>query len=259
MSESEKLRADLLLVKKGLASSRTHAQSLIESSQVFYQEHGQSKLLKKPSLTLSIETVFEVQQGEANRFVSRGGLKLEGALKHCHVSAAGLDILDIGISTGGFTDCALQAGANSVLGVDVGHGQVHPSLLKSARLKIFEGVNARALRAQLADLRPEAKNDFDLIVMDVSFISMTLIIPELSDLLRPTGCFIGLVKPQFEVGADGLGKGGIVKDESLYESVKEKIIQSCEQNSLKVLDYFSSPIVGKDGNHEFFVYCCQAS
>lgn len=259
MGESEKLRADLLLVKKGLASSRTHAQSLIESSQVFYIEQGQRKLLKKPSAILSQETSLEVEQGEANRFVSRGGLKLEGALKHCRFSAVNLDVLDVGISTGGFTDCALQAGAKTVLGVDVGHGQVNPSLLKESRLQVFEGVNARDLRSQLAALRPQIKNNFDLIVMDVSFISMTLIIPELADLLRSEGRFLGLVKPQFEVGAEGLGKGGIVKDEGLYEVVKEKILHSCEQNSLKVLDYFSSPIVGKDGNREFFVYCCRAN
>lgn len=259
MGESEKLRADLLLVKKGLASSRTHAQTLIESSQVFYEEQGQRKALKKASLVLPLETSFEVEQGDANRFVSRGGLKLEGALKHCQISVQGLDILDVGISTGGFTDCALQEGAGSVVGVDVGHGQVHPSLAKDSRLTVFEGVNARILRAQLAELRPQTQNDFDLIVMDVSFISMTLILPELHDLLRPQGRFLGLVKPQFEVGVEGLGKGGIVKDESLYDSVKEKIFFSCEQSSLKVLDYFSSPIIGKDGNREFFVYCSRVS
>lgn len=253
MSDSKK-RLDLYLVEKGWALSRTHAQELIQAGQVFLVEKGQRKPLKKSSHAVEAHSEIEVEKGPANRFVSRGGLKLEGALEKVKLSPEGLKALDVGISTGGFTDCLLQKGASYVLGVDVGHGQVHGSLLSDSRLQVLEGINARALSQEKGVLEKTPPEKFDLIVMDVSFISIELIIPELAGYLKSTGHLLSLVKPQFEVGVDGLGKGGIVKDASLYKKVEEKIRTLCQKSGFEVLDYFDSPIEGKDGNREFFVF-----
>jgi 23S rRNA (cytidine1920-2'-O)/16S rRNA (cytidine1409-2'-O)-methyltransferase len=253
---ADKKRLDIYVFEKGLAQSRTHAQELIEAGQVFLDKDGQKKILKKSNLpvTPEMENHISVDQGPANRFVSRGGLKLEGALKHVGLNIQGFDVLDVGISTGGFTDCALQSGARFVLGVDVGHGQVSASLLNNSKLKVIEGINARALSKEASVLEATPKDGFDLIVMDVSFISIEMIIPELARFLKPSGQLLSLVKPQFEVGVDGLAKGGIVKDSSLYLKVEEKIKAVCQSSGFEVKDYFASSIEGKDGNHEFFVF-----
>lgn len=246
-------RLDLVLVERGLANSRTHAQELIEAGQVFLIQGPQRKKLSKSSFSVSDTDQIELENGPANRFVSRGGLKLEGALKTQNISVQGLKVLDVGISTGGFTDCLLQSGAEKVVGVDVGHGQVSPKLLENPKLQVFEGINARAL-SQNGDVKGAMPvNGFDLAVMDVSFISIALILPELPSLLSANGMILSLVKPQFEVGVDGLGKGGIVKDVSLYGEVEKKIRTACDQAGLEVKAYFNSPIEGKDGNREFFV------
>lgn len=250
---SGKSRLDVHLVNKGLASSRTHAQDLIDSGQVFLIENGQRKLLRKPSLLISAHMEIEVAKGPANKYISRGGLKLEGALLHTGLSVKSWSVLDVGISTGGFTDCLLQQEVEYVLGVDVGHGQVHPTLLQNKKLKVIEGVNAREL-SQCAEVNSATPvNKFDLIVMDVSFISIGLIIPQLNTFLKPRGYLLSLVKPQFEVGIDGLAKGGIVKNVDLYEKVEKKIKDVCVSCGFETLDYFSSSILGKDGNHEFFI------
>lgn len=251
---SERLRLDVYLVKKGLAQSRTHAQELIDAGQVFLLEGKQKRILKKSSLPVTSDAAVIVESGPANRFVSRGGLKLEGALVHSQMNVKGLNVLDVGISTGGFTDCLLQQGAEFVLGVDVGHGQVNPELLKNPRLQVIEGINARSLSQDAAVLSATPEEKFDLIVMDVSFISITLIIPELISFLKLGGRLLSLVKPQFEVGIDGLSKGGIVKDSSLYLDVESRVKDTCAAQGLRVIDYFSSPIQGKDGNNEFFVF-----
>lgn len=253
MSDSKK-RLDLYLVEKGLALSRTHAQELILAGQVFLLEKNQRKVLKKASISVEDSAVIEVEKGPANRFVSRGGLKLEGALEKINLSVQGLSVLDVGISTGGFTDCLLQKGAAFVLGVDVGHGQVHASLLQDSRLLVLEGINARNLSKDEQVLEKIPPQKFDLAVMDVSFISIELIIPELAAYLKSSGHLLSLVKPQFEVGVDGLGRGGIVKDASLYIKVEHKIRQVCESSGFQILEYFDSPIEGKDGNREFFVF-----
>jgi 23S rRNA (cytidine1920-2'-O)/16S rRNA (cytidine1409-2'-O)-methyltransferase len=246
-------RLDLVLVERGLANSRTHAQELIEAGQIFLIQGSQRKKLSKASFSVSADDQIDLESGPANRFVSRGGLKLEGALKFQNISVQGLKILDVGISTGGFTDCLLQSGAEKVVGVDVGHGQVNPKLLSDSRLQVFEGINARAL-SQNAEVKAAVpEKGFDLAVMDVSFISITLILPELPSLLASGGMILSLVKPQFEVGVDGLGKGGIVKDVRLYGEVEKKIRTACEKCGLEVKAYFDSPIEGKDGNREFFV------
>ena len=247
-------RLDVYLVEKGWASSRTHAQELIESQQVFLILKDLKKTLTKASFGVSHEMQIQVVDGPANRFVSRGGLKLEGALKEACLDVSGLIALDVGLSTGGFTDCLLKAGAKAVVGIDVGHNQVHSSLKEDPRLQSLEGLNAREL-SQNSDFAVQSNHrQFDLIVMDVSFISISLIIPGLIGLLAPGGHLLSLVKPQFEVGIDGLAKGGIVKDASLFAKVEARIKSVCEESGLTVLQYFSSSISGKDGNSEFFVY-----
>lgn len=257
---SFKVRLDIWLAEKGLAQSRTHAQDLIRAGQVVLFEGAQRKTLKKASLLIddSFVSKIVISEGDANRFVSRGGLKLEGALEHLNLSVTGLKVLDVGISTGGFTDCLLQKGAEFVLGVDVGHGQVNKALLVNPRLKVIEGVNARALSEEPQVLAATPQGKFDLIVMDVSFISIVLIVPQLVSFLKTDGHLLSLVKPQFEVGVDGLSKGGIVKDSSLYKDVEIRVKELCSQQGLKVMDYFSSPIQGKDGNNEFFVFAKKA-
>ncbi|MGZ3796981.1 MAG: TlyA family RNA methyltransferase [Pseudobdellovibrionaceae bacterium] len=250
------MRLDLYLVQIKLAFSRSHAQELIRAHQVYQIKNEQKIILKKSSHSVDpVQDQIFIEAGPANRFVSRGGLKLEGALKHCRLSVKDWNVLDVGISTGGFTDCLLQAEAASVVGVDVGHGQLHPSLLaKKPRLLHFEGLNAREIDKDPQVKMAMPREGFDLIVMDVSFISITLILPQLVSLLRPQGILLSLVKPQFEVGPEGLGKGGLVKDPRLYSMIEDKVIKLCESSGLGVKDYFNSPIEGKDGNREFFIF-----
>lgn len=249
------MRLDQFLLHKGLASSRTHAQDLIRSNQVFLVSAAEKKILSKPSFQVEdLDANIIVEAGPANRFVSRGGLKLEGALQHLKLEVKGLQVLDVGISTGGFTDCLLQNGAARVVGVDVGHDQLHSSLEQDMRVHLIEGVNARDIDQDLTVQQMTPTEGFDLIVMDVSFISITLIIPKLVSLLKSGGHLISLVKPQFEVGVDGIGRGGLVKDPGLYSGVEDRVKIICESSGLSLKDYFNSTVEGKDGNHEFFVY-----
>ena len=249
------MRLDVFLLHKKLASSRSHAQELIKGHQVYQRKSdGSTVYLSKSNHQVdeNQEDIF-VEEGPANRYVSRGGLKLEGALQQAKINLQGLAVLDVGISTGGFTDCVLKAGAGSVLGVDVGHGQVHSTLLGEPRLKILEGLNAREIDQNSDVVQNMPSGGFDLIVMDVSFISITLIIPHLVPLLKSDGRLLSLVKPQFEVGPEGLGKGGLVKDPGLYSGVEDRVRKICFGAGLTVQDYFASPIEGKDGNKEFFI------
>lgn len=252
---SGRLRLDLFLVEKGWASSRTHAQELIEAGQVYLLEKNRKEVIKKSNHAVlpGQRDQIHVEEGPANRYVSRGGLKLEGALAHTGLNPEGWQVLDVGISTGGFSDCLLRHKAAYVLGVDVGHGQVSPKLAAESRLKVIEGVNARHLSAEVGVQAATPSKKFDLVVMDVSFISISLIVPELRHFLKAEGYLLSLVKPQFEVGIDGLAKGGIVKDVSLYSAVEKRVKDLCAENGFTVLDYFSSPIQGKDGNNEFFI------
>lgn len=245
-------RLDQLLVARGLAPSRTAARRLIEAGRVRRGAGAGWETLAKPALDLPDDTPLEVLPDPADRFVSRGGLKLAGALAHTGLEVAGRTCLDVGQSTGGFSDCLLQAGAARVVGVDVGHGQLHPRLRKDARVVCLEGVNARALApADLGDARPAG--GFDLIVADASFISLTLLLPRFPALLAPGGEVLALVKPQFEVGPEGVGKGGLVRDPRLYGAVEEKLRAAAGACGMRVLDWFDSPIAGGDGNREFFV------
>lgn len=244
------MRIDQLLVSRGLAASRTAAQRLIASGRVRVDAGRGWLAVDKASLDLAPDTPLAVEPDPADRYVSRGGLKLAGALAHTGLAVGGSSCLDVGQSTGGFTDCLLQAGVARVVGVEVGHDQLHPRLREDPRVVCLEGVNARHLRA--ADLGGE--HDFDLIVTDASFISLTLLLPNFPALLNPGGRVLALVKPQFEVGPGNLGKGGIVRDPALYPAVEAKIRAACAAAGLAVLDFFDSPITGGDGNREFFVY-----
>jgi 23S rRNA (cytidine1920-2'-O)/16S rRNA (cytidine1409-2'-O)-methyltransferase len=246
-------RLDLLLVELGHAKTRTHAQRLIKNGQVRLQTPKGLEVLAKPGLKLTSDSPLDIELAEVDRYVSRGALKLLGALEQFSIDVTGLTAIDVGQSTGGFTDCLLQGGASKVVGIEVGHDQLDASLKDDPRVICLEGMNARTLPANLVSHTPDQAG-FDLAVMDVSFISQTKILPSLTPLLKRDGMLITLVKPQFEVGKDGIGKGGIVKDSSLFESVKQSITFCCEQNDLSVLGYTESPIKGGDGNREFLLW-----
>ena len=251
-------RADKLLVVKGFADTRTRAQRLIDEGRVEYTKAGQWRVLDKPGLKCADETEFRVQEDESDNYVSRGALKLLGALEKTGVDFTGFNVLDVGQSTGGFTDCALQAGARKVVGVEVGHDQLARKLREDGRVVCLEGMNARELpRDQL--LKHIDGDGFDAAVMDVSFISQTKILPSLAPMLKPGGYLLSLVKPQFEVGKKRLGKGGVVRDEALYPEVEKLMRQSVEEVGLSVEYYFDSPIKGGDGNREFFICCRRLS
>ncbi|GAB7129099.1 TlyA family rRNA (cytidine-2'-O)-methyltransferase [Silvimonas sp. JCM 19000] len=241
-------RADLLLVQLGLAASRTAAQGLIEAGRV----SADGKPVNKPSVKLDADARIAIVPDESDRYVSRGGLKLAGALAHARLDVSGWQALDVGISTGGFSDCLLQAGARRVVGVEVGHDQLHPRLLADPRVQQFEGINARHLQRE--HIASALDGEIELIVGDVSFISLTLVLPQLAALLAPGGLLLFLVKPQFEVGPQHIGKGGIVRNADCYAEVERKIRNAALALDFDVLDYFASPITGGDGNHEFFIY-----
>lgn len=243
------LRADALLVQRGLAASRTLAQRLIAEGRVICD----GKPLSKPSAELYPDAALSVTADESDRYVSRGGLKLAGALAQTGLSVSGKRCLDVGQSTGGFTDCLLQAGALGVVGVDVGHDQLHPCLRTDPRVMALEGINCRALTADdLAKAMPGG--GFDLIVGDVSFISMSLVLPQLPALLAADGDLLLLIKPQFEVGPGNIGKGGIVRDSKLYPVVERKFFDLAQILRLTVAGWLDSPITGGDGNREFFIW-----
>jgi 23S rRNA (cytidine1920-2'-O)/16S rRNA (cytidine1409-2'-O)-methyltransferase len=203
------------------------------------------------------ETVeLELLDMAESRFVSRGGLKLDAALTHCGIDATGLRCFDVGQSSGGFTDCLLQRGAAQVVGVDVGQGQLHPRLRSDPRVVCIEKCNARELTAQQLVEAGGGREPFDLIVGDLSFISQTLVWPAIVPLLKPSGHLLMLVKPQFELQPEHIGKGGLVKDAASHVLVRQRIAQACENNGLHLRDYFESAVTGGDGNREFFVWAC---
>ncbi|MFN4148532.1 MAG: TlyA family RNA methyltransferase [Rhodocyclaceae bacterium] len=253
--ETVGVRIDQLLVARGLAPSRAAAQRLIEAGRVRYGPWGTQELVPvhKASDRFAPTARVHVLPGAGPEYVSRGGLKLDGALQHTGISVAGKLCLDIGQSTGGFTDCLLQHGAAKVVGVDVGHGQLHPRLANDPRIEHFEGINARSLRKS-ALARRHGERCFELIVADVSFISLSLIIPQLPIFLATAGDLLLLAKPQFEVGPENIGKGGIVTDASLYSVVRDRLVACCRAHHLVVLDWFASSITGSDGNREFFLH-----
>lgn len=252
------MRADQLLVDRGLAASRSQAQRLIAAGVRWRLPGCDWKTVVKNGEELRETAELQLLDTAESRFVSRGGLKLDGALTHCGIDVTGLRCLDVGQSSGGFTDCLLQRGAAQVVGVDVGQGQLHPQLRIDPRVLCIEKCNARELTAQqLLDAGGEsAAAPFDLIVGDLSFISQTLVWPAIVPLLRPTGHLLMLVKPQFELQPEHIGKGGLVKDASSHALVQQRIAKACADNGLRLRDYFESAITGGDGNREFFIWAC---
>lgn len=252
------MRADQLLVDRGLAASRSQAQRLIAAGVRWRLPGGDWKAVAKNGEELRETAELQLLDTAESRFVSRGGLKLDGALAHCGIDVTGLRCLDVGQSSGGFTDCLLQRGAAQMVGVDVGQGQLHPKLRADTRVVCIEKCNARELTAaQLVALGGDtAAAPFDLIVGDLSFISQTLVWPALVPLLKPGASLLMLVKPQFELQPEHIGKGGLVKDAASYDIVQQRIAQACDDNGLRLRDYFESAITGGDGNREFFVWAC---
>lgn len=245
-------RLDLLLVQQQLASSRTHARKLIDAGRVLLADGNHWRPANKASQSVSEDTRIQVEPLPEDQYVSRAGLKLAGILEQTGLNPTGWRALDVGCSTGGFSDCLLQRGAELVVGVDVGHGQLATALREDPRMHLFEGLNARHLTAD--QIAPYADQGFDAVVMDVSFISQTLILPQLPPLMKDSGHLLSLVKPQFEVGPEGIGKGGLVRDPALYKSVQEKIYALCDALGLDIQNYMESPITGGDGNREFLLW-----
>jgi 23S rRNA (cytidine1920-2'-O)/16S rRNA (cytidine1409-2'-O)-methyltransferase len=242
------VRADQVLVERGLATSRSQAQRLIASG-VRWMERGAWKTVAKNGDEIDPDAQIELLDLAEARYVSRGGLKLEGALKQSGVDVAGKACLDVGQSTGGFTDCLLQQGAARVTGVDVGSGQLHENMRNDPRVTTLEKVNARELTAE--EVGDEI---FDVVVGDLSFISSTLVLPALVPLLKDGGVLLFLVKPQFELQPGQVGKRGIVTDPQMYAVVEKRLRDCCAELGLKVRGWYDSPVTGGDGNREFFVY-----
>ena len=319
------MRADQLLVQRGLASTRAQAQRLIASGvqwlKLGHHHTAQGAMsgaeigaasssgsalywqrIVKNGDILPDDAQIELLNDAEARYVSRGGLKLEGALQTLGLSVKGSTCLDVGQSTGGFTDCLLQQGAARVVGVDVGFGQLHDKLRSDERVLCFERVNARepgVIAAEIAKLlsgeedldadmdsdsefdddesenaeftpkiiapkaintpastlfEPEFVAEFDFIVGDLSFISQTLVLPAIAPLLKPNGCLVMLVKPQFELNFGQVGKGGIVREAALYAQVEKRVREAYAEQGLTVHAWLESPIQGGDGNREFFIH-----
>jgi len=315
------MRADQFLVEYGIATSRSQAQRLIAAGARWLSPTGWRDLGKSDDLPPHAQV--ELLDDAEARYVSRGGLKLQGALQATGLQVSGWHCLDVGQSTGGFTDCLLQHGAAQVTGVDVGHGQLHPRLRDDGRVRVLEGVNARYLKASAlpddpgaspavvgaglpAMRRPgEAQRpiaakaaptelaatsgrigpakhlgghskliaaaadqtgvtarfdaDFDLIVGDLSFISLTLVLSALAPLLKAGGHALLLVKPQFELQPAQIAKGGIVRDAALYTEVEQRLRAACAEVGWTVLHWLPSAITGGDGNREFFIHAASAA
>jgi 23S rRNA (cytidine1920-2'-O)/16S rRNA (cytidine1409-2'-O)-methyltransferase len=241
------VRADQLLLDRGLAASRSQAQRLIASGVEWRLGAKPWQRVTKNGDELPLPSELRLLDNAEARYVSRGGLKLEGALLSSGLLAKNLRCLDVGQSTGGFTDCLLQQGAAQVVGLDVGHGQLHPRLRDDARVVCIERINARDLEANDARV-PDAPQGFDLVVGDLSFISLTLVLPALLPFLKHGGALLMLVKPQFELQPSDIGKGGLVKDEASYVQVEARVALN-----LEVLGYWPSAIAGGDGNREFWI------
>ncbi|HEY7534977.1 MAG TPA: TlyA family RNA methyltransferase [Thermodesulfobacteriota bacterium] len=242
MEESikNKGRIDLLLVKKGLAPTRARARSLIMAGVVYVD----GTKLEKAGTIVRENSTIQVKH-PALRYVSRGGVKLEAALREFEIDVRDKDALDIGASTGGFTDCLLQFGVRRVYAVDVGYGQLDWKLRQDPRVVVMERVNARYLNPE------DIGKLVDISTVDVSFISLTKVTPPVSKILKTGGVLIVLIKPQFEVGKGKVGKGGIVKEEEKHREVISKIISFLEGLNFRILGVIPSPILGADGNKEF--------
>lgn len=241
------MRLDLFLVQHKNIESRTKAQDLIAQGLVFLKD----KVLTKPSFDVTEEMYSEITIAENNlgQYVSRAGFKLAGALDFVQQNVEGLKVLDVGQSTGGFTDALLQRGVKQVVGLDVGSAQLHEKIKTDSRVTYFENLNVKNISSHAL-----AKETFDGIVCDVSFISLTKVVVYLGPLLKTKGFFLLLVKPQFECGPQALDKNGIVSDPEVYKTIQSDITLLCEKTFHGKTLFFESSITGKDGNKEFFIY-----
>ncbi len=239
-------RIDKLLVERGLADSRTRAQAMVMAGIVLVNEQRVEKSSHQFDPNSSIR--IKGNDDPSTRYVGRGGLKLEAALREFQIDVAGLNCLDVGASTGGFTDCLLQNGARKVVAIDVGHNQIDWRLRNDPRVEVREGVNARYLQPE------DFPHRFDLAVMDVSFISATKVLPAIVPLVVPGGAIITLIKPQFEVGRGEVGGGGIVRDPAKRLRVVEEVNNFATGLGVRVVNVIESPIAGAEGNMEYLAF-----
>ena len=244
------MRADQLILQRGLAPTRSAAQRLITQRAVRWLGPKGWAVPYKAGEDLPEGCEIEVTDDAELRWVSRAGLKLDAALTHCGIQVAGRHCLDLGQSTGGFTEVLLARGAASVCGIDVGHSQLHPKLRDDARVTALEGINARHL-----DAAALPRQRFELVVADLSFISLTLVLPMLAPLAARD--LLLLVKPQFELQPADIGKGGLVTDPVAHAHVAARLRAACEKLGLTQRDYFDSTVAGGDGNREHFLWATQ--
>jgi 23S rRNA (cytidine1920-2'-O)/16S rRNA (cytidine1409-2'-O)-methyltransferase len=242
-SNPGKERIDILLSERGLASSRERAQGLILAGKV----NVDGRRVDKAGQKVSVDALIEIKSPD-HPYVSRGGLKLAGALDAFNIVTDGMIALDVGCSTGGFTDCLLQRGAAKVFAIDVGKGVLDYKLRTDPRVKVIEGLNARFI--QFEDVGEKA----DIIVVDVAFISLTLIIPSLAALIKEKGILLPLVKPQFEVGRDEVESGGVIRSKEKHIAVLDKIMRCGVENSFDCIGAVPSSIEGQKGNREYFLH-----
>ncbi len=235
------IRLDQALVQRGLFLSRHQAQAAIMAGEVRVDGH----VAKKASD--SVQEGNEIIVPARNRYVGRGGIKLEGAIGHFEIACEGKTALDIGASTGGFTDCLLQRGARKVFAVDVGHGQLAWKIRDDPRVVTLEKTNARRLS------RDEIPDPIEICVIDVSFISLTLILPSAFELLTSDGVILALIKPQFELAREEVSRGGVVRSGELHEKAQQKIVGFAQTIGARVDGLVASSIAGTDGNQEFFI------
>lgn len=242
IKKESKVRLDRVLVDRGLTTSREQARALILAGRVLVNDFKIDKAGSLVPATADIRIA-----GDMNPFVSRGGLKLQGALATFGVDVTGWIVLDVGASTGGFTDCLLQAGARKVYALDVGYGQLAWKLRSDDRVVPIERTNIRYFDGN------ELLDSLDMATVDASFISLKIILPKVVSLIRPGGIIIALIKPQFEVGRGQVGKHGVVSDPLQHQTVLEEITQLCRQLNLEEIVTCESPLLGPAGNREFFI------
>jgi 23S rRNA (cytidine1920-2'-O)/16S rRNA (cytidine1409-2'-O)-methyltransferase len=248
----KKIRLDQALVLRGLAPSRAKAQDLIDEGAVEILEGGDWRPARRASKTVNDDVTLRRRESDALKFVARSGLKLEAALRRLGLDLTGQHVLDVGQSTGGFTQCALAWGARRVTGVDVGSGQLATSLRSDPRVTVVENLNARDEVALQTALGSGAS--FDIALIDVSFVSLVLLLTPVLSVLKPDGDLLALVKPQFELSPQQLSRGGIARGASLHAAVEAKIKRACLTQGLSVQDYFPSSVRGRDGNQEYFLW-----
>ena len=236
-------RFDKLLVERGMVQSRERARALIMAGKVAVE----GKRIDKPGIQINVDAEVHLQAKDSP-YVGRGGEKIEGALKAFSIDPNGLIVMDVGASTGGFTDCILQKGAKKVYAVDVGYGQLAWRLQKDPRVVNLERRNIRYLQKE------EVPEEIDLILIDTSFISIEKFLSHLLGFLKKGGAILSLIKPQFEVGKGEVGKGGVVRDQALHEKVIHRISNVSRGLGLRVLGVTESPLLGHKGNREFFIY-----